>query len=43
MTDLQTIVQWGWIPMIIWVGYRNSSPQPSLIKWVSLTTSLSQS
>lgn len=31
----KTIVQWGWIPMIIWVGYRNSSPQPSLIKLIT--------
>lgn len=29
---VQTVVTWGWIPFIIVVGYRNSSPQPSLIK-----------
>jgi hypothetical protein len=28
----QTVVTVGWIPFIIWVGYRNSNPQPSLIK-----------
>ncbi|KAL7421802.1 hypothetical protein Q5752_003573 [Cryptotrichosporon argae] len=33
--DPQTVLTYGWIPMIIYIGYRNSSPQPSLIKLIS--------
>ncbi len=29
---LQTVVHYGWIPFIIYVGYTRSNPQPSLIK-----------
>lgn len=32
LADAQTVVTFTWIPFIIWVGYRNSDPQPSLIK-----------
>ena len=31
---LQTVLQYGWIPFIIYVGYTRSNPQPSLIKCV---------
>ncbi|ORY32504.1 hypothetical protein BCR39DRAFT_522536 [Naematelia encephala] len=31
----KTIITVGWIPMIIYIGYRNSSPQPSLIKLIT--------
>ncbi|KAH8118703.1 Tom7-domain-containing protein [Phellopilus nigrolimitatus] len=30
-----TILQYGWIPFIIYVGYTRSNPQPSLIKLLS--------
>lgn len=30
----QTVLQYGWIPLIIYVGYTRSNPQPSLIKCV---------
>ena len=33
---LQTVVHYGWIPFIIYVGYTRSNPQPSLIKCVSV-------
>jgi hypothetical protein len=32
---MQTAVTIGWIPFVLWVGWRNSSPQPTLIKQVS--------
>ena len=32
---LQTVLHYGWIPFIIYVGYTRSNPQPSLIKCVS--------
>ncbi|RXK35398.1 hypothetical protein M231_07342 [Tremella mesenterica] len=32
---LKTVVTVGWIPFIIYIGYRNSSPQPSLIKLIT--------
>ena len=28
----QTVLHYGWIPFIIYVGYTRSNPQPSLIK-----------
>ncbi|KAF8524704.1 mitochondrial import receptor subunit TOM7 [Hysterangium stoloniferum] len=28
----RTILHYGWIPLIIYVGYKQSTPQPSLIK-----------
>lgn len=28
----KTVLTVGWIPMIIWIGYRNSNPQPSLMR-----------
>lgn len=31
---LQTILHYGWIPLIIYVGFTRSNPQPSLIKYV---------
>ncbi|KEP55327.1 putative import receptor subunit Tom7 [Rhizoctonia solani 123E] len=30
----RTVLHYGWIPFIIYVGYTRSSPQPSLIKYV---------
>nr|XP_031863170.1 uncharacterized protein CI109_001042 [Kwoniella shandongensis]KAA5530242.1 hypothetical protein CI109_001042 [Kwoniella shandongensis] len=30
-----TILSVGWIPLVIYIGYRNSSPQPSLIKLIT--------
>lgn len=30
--SLQTVIHYGWIPFIIYVGYTRSNPQPSLIK-----------
>ncbi|EIM87978.1 uncharacterized protein STEHIDRAFT_54966, partial [Stereum hirsutum FP-91666 SS1] len=30
----QTVLHYGWIPFIIYVGYTRSNPQPSLIKCV---------
>jgi import receptor subunit TOM7 len=32
MLTFKTVVTVAWIPFVIYVGYRNSSPQPSLIK-----------
>lgn len=32
----QTIIHYGWIPLIIYIGFTRSNPQPSLIKYVSL-------
>lgn len=35
ITDsLQTLVHYGWIPLIIYIGYTRSTPQPTLIKCV---------
>ncbi|KAF9008579.1 Tom7-domain-containing protein [Hymenopellis radicata] len=31
----RTAVHWGWIPLIIYVGFTRSNPQPSLIKLIS--------
>ncbi|KAH9989121.1 Tom7-domain-containing protein [Russula vinacea] len=30
----RTVLHYGWIPFIIYVGYTRSNPQPSLIKCV---------
>ena len=30
----QTVLHYGWIPMIIYIGYTRSSPQPMFIKCV---------
>lgn len=27
-----TVVHYGWVPFVLYVGYTRSSPQPSLIK-----------
>ncbi|EKM59270.1 uncharacterized protein PHACADRAFT_113754, partial [Phanerochaete carnosa HHB-10118-sp] len=32
----RTVVHYAWIPLIIYVGYTRSNPQPSLIKCVPL-------
>ncbi|KAH9938001.1 TOM7 family-domain-containing protein [Fomitopsis serialis] len=32
----RTVVHYGWIPFIIYIGYTRSNPQPSLIKYVVL-------
>nr|ODN88265.1 hypothetical protein L203_02874 [Cryptococcus depauperatus CBS 7841] len=29
----KTVFSVGWIPLVIYIGYKNSSPQPSLIKF----------
>ncbi|OBZ70044.1 Mitochondrial import receptor subunit TOM7 [Grifola frondosa] len=31
----RTILHYGWIPLIIYIGYTRSNPQPSLIKLIS--------
>ncbi|KAG8959644.1 hypothetical protein FRC03_007674 [Tulasnella sp. 419] len=31
----KTVVHYGWIPLIIYIGYTRSNPQPSLIKLIS--------
>ncbi|KIL70283.1 hypothetical protein M378DRAFT_96762 [Amanita muscaria Koide BX008] len=31
----RTVLHYGWIPLIIYVGYTRSNPQPSLIKLIS--------
>ena len=36
----QTVIHYGWIPFIIYVGYTRSNPQPSLIKYVSTSLRL---
>ncbi|KAI9639513.1 uncharacterized protein MKK02DRAFT_39819 [Dioszegia hungarica] len=33
--ESMTIVTVGWIPFVIYVGYKNSYPQPSLIKLIT--------
>ncbi|KAF8914229.1 TOM7 family-domain-containing protein [Gymnopilus junonius] len=30
----RTVLHYGWIPLIIYVGFTRSNPQPSLIKYV---------
>ncbi|KAG8218525.1 hypothetical protein J3R82DRAFT_4164 [Butyriboletus roseoflavus] len=35
LTDRQSVLHYGWIPMIIYIGYTRSSPQPMFIKSVS--------
>ncbi|ODO09764.1 hypothetical protein I350_01981 [Cryptococcus amylolentus CBS 6273] len=35
----KTVFSVGWIPFIIYVGYKNSTPQPSLIKLVKINVS----
>ncbi|KAF9448224.1 Tom7-domain-containing protein [Macrolepiota fuliginosa MF-IS2] len=30
----RTVLHYGWIPFIIYVGFTRSNPQPSLIKYV---------
>jgi hypothetical protein len=36
----QTVLHYGWIPFIIYVGYTRSNPQPSLIKCVYMSRHL---
>ncbi|EAU84328.1 hypothetical protein CC1G_01324 [Coprinopsis cinerea okayama7 len=31
----RTVIHYGWIPFIIYVGFTRSNPQPSLIKLIS--------
>ncbi|SCV72628.1 BQ2448_4165 [Microbotryum intermedium] len=31
----KTVAHYGWIPLILWVGYTNSTPRPNLIKQVT--------
>ncbi|KAK0190577.1 mitochondrial import receptor subunit TOM7 [Armillaria mellea] len=31
----RTALHYGWIPLIIYVGFTRSNPQPSLIKLIS--------
>jgi len=31
----RTVVHYGWIPMIIYIGYTQSSPRPMFIKLIS--------
>ncbi|TFK55625.1 Tom7-domain-containing protein [Heliocybe sulcata] len=31
----RSVLHYGWIPLIIYVGYTRSTPQPSLIKLIS--------
>ncbi|KIK29218.1 hypothetical protein PISMIDRAFT_90011 [Pisolithus microcarpus 441] len=30
----RTVIHYGWIPLIIYIGYTRSSPQPTVIKCV---------
>ncbi|KAH7887519.1 TOM7 family-domain-containing protein [Phlebopus sp. FC_14] len=30
----RTVMHYGWIPLIIYIGYTRSTPQPTLIKYV---------
>ncbi|KIM68959.1 hypothetical protein SCLCIDRAFT_105264 [Scleroderma citrinum Foug A] len=34
----RTVLHYGWIPLIIYIGYTRSSPQPTLIKCVSFSS-----
>ncbi|KAF8238978.1 hypothetical protein L208DRAFT_1239560 [Tricholoma matsutake] len=36
----RTIIHYGWIPLIIYVGFTRSNPQPSLIKCVAVKSFL---
>ncbi|KAJ8586678.1 hypothetical protein M405DRAFT_743199 [Rhizopogon salebrosus TDB-379] len=36
----RTMLHYGWIPLIIYIGYTRSTPQPTLIKCVTLIVSL---
>lgn len=36
----QTVLHYGWIPFIIYVGFTRSNPQPSLIKCVTQFSSV---
>ncbi|KAH7916251.1 mitochondrial import receptor subunit TOM7 [Hygrophoropsis aurantiaca] len=31
----RTVLHYSWIPLIIYVGYTRSTPQPTLIKLIS--------
>ncbi|OCH94304.1 Tom7-domain-containing protein [Obba rivulosa] len=31
----RTLLHYGWIPFIIYVGYTHSNPQPSLVKLIT--------
>ncbi|KAK0461754.1 mitochondrial import receptor subunit TOM7 [Desarmillaria tabescens] len=31
----RAVLHYGWIPLIIYVGFTRSNPQPSLIKLIS--------
>ncbi|KAI6003626.1 mitochondrial import receptor subunit TOM7 [Pisolithus microcarpus] len=31
----RTVIHYGWIPLIIYIGYTRSSPQPTVIKLLS--------
>ena len=35
LTHGQTVMHYGWIPLIIYIGYTNSSPRPMFIKYAS--------
>uniref|UniRef100_D8PJV6 Tom7-domain-containing protein n=1 Tax=Schizophyllum commune (strain H4-8 / FGSC 9210) TaxID=578458 RepID=D8PJV6_SCHCM len=30
----RTILHYGWVPAVIYIGFTRSNPQPSLIKYV---------
>ncbi|KNZ49422.1 hypothetical protein VP01_501g2 [Puccinia sorghi] len=30
----QTILHWTWIPIVLTIGFKNSNPKPSMIKYV---------
>lgn len=34
LLGLQTVVHYGWIPLILFVGWNSSNPKPNLIKCV---------
>ncbi|TFY56579.1 hypothetical protein EVJ58_g7552 [Rhodofomes roseus] len=36
----RTVIHYGWIPFIIYIGYSRSNPQPSLIKYVGMNFTL---
>ncbi|RSH78643.1 uncharacterized protein EHS24_002372 [Apiotrichum porosum] len=31
----KSVITVGWIPLIIYIGYKSSNPQPSLIKLIT--------
>jgi len=37
---LQTVLHYGWIPLIIYIGYTRSTPQPTIIKYVTSVVSV---